>query len=128
MSRSADSGGSGSVGDGTLHKQFDDNQLALQLFGAHHSHLARIEQHLDVSIHSRGNHLTIDGDPGAVTTAGTVLDRLYARIERGHSVRLSDVDASLRMAPSEPHPNARHLHPRYRPLRPGVRRRAGRHR
>jgi phosphate starvation-inducible PhoH-like protein len=82
----------------TLHKQFEDNRLALQLFGAHHSHLARIEQHLDVSIHSRGNHLTIDGDADAVTAAGAVLDRLYARLERGHVVRLPDVDAALRMA------------------------------
>ena len=98
MSWSEDSGGSGSDG-GTLHKQFGDNRLALQLFGAHHSHLARIEQHLDVNIHSRGNHLTIAGEPGAVTAASAVLDRLYARIERGHSLRLSDVDAALRMAP-----------------------------
>ncbi|MBL8667591.1 MAG: PhoH family protein [Rhodospirillales bacterium] len=100
MTGPAAGAGDGSVsGGGTLHKQFDDNRLALQLFGAHHSHLARIEQQLDVSIHSRGNQLTIDGDPLAVTTAGTVLDRLYARIERGHPVRLSDVDAALRMAP-----------------------------
>lgn len=102
MSRSTDGGSTHSQDGGTLHKQFDDNRLALQLFGAHHSHLARIEQHLDVNIHSRGNLLTIDGDPDAVTTAGTVLDRLYARIERGHSVRLSDVDAALRMAPVQP--------------------------
>ncbi|MFO1112719.1 MAG: PhoH family protein [Rhodospirillales bacterium] len=93
---------SGSNGGGPLHKQFDDNRLALQLFGAHHSHLARIEQQLDVSIHSRGNELTIDGDPAAVNTAAAVLDRLYARIERGQPVRLPDVDAALRMAPAGP--------------------------
>jgi phosphate starvation-inducible PhoH-like protein len=86
----------------TLHKQFEDNRLVLQLFGAHHSHLARIEQHLDVSIHSRGNHVTIDGDRDAVTAASAVLDRLYARLERGHVVRLPDVDAALRMAPVGP--------------------------
>ncbi|MBK8208767.1 MAG: PhoH family protein [Rhodospirillales bacterium] len=102
MSRSTGDGSTDSEDGGTLHKQFDDNRLALQLFGAHHAHLARIEQHLDVSIHSRGNLLTIDGDPDAVATAGTVLDRLYARIERGHSLRLSDVDAALRMAPAQP--------------------------
>lgn len=101
MSHSTDRSGGPSETGGALHKHFDDNRLALQLFGAHHSHLARIEQHLDVSIHSRGNHLTIDGDPGAVITAGSVLDRLYARIEKGHPVRLSDVDAALRMTPTE---------------------------
>lgn len=91
----------GGNGDGRLHKHFDDNRLALQLFGAHHSHLTRIEEHLDVSIHSRGNQLTIDGPSDAVTTAGVVLDRLYARVEKGHSLRLSDVETALRMSPRE---------------------------
>ncbi|MBK8173860.1 MAG: PhoH family protein [Rhodospirillales bacterium] len=86
----------------TIHKRFDDNRLALQLFGAHHSHLARIEQHLDVSIDTRGNHLTISGFPDPVARAGAVLDRLYARLEQGHSLRLADVDAILRMAAEEP--------------------------
>ena len=85
--------------DQSLHKQFDDNRLALVLFGAHHSHLARIEQQLDVSIHSRGNELTIDGPSAAVTTAATVLDRLYKRLQKGHDLHMSDVDAALRMAP-----------------------------
>lgn len=100
--RTAKGSDNGSNGGGTLHKQFDDNRLALQLFGAHHSHLARIEQQLDVSIHSRGNEVTIDGDPAAVNTAAAILDRLYARIERGQPVRLPDVDAALRMAPAGP--------------------------
>jgi phosphate starvation-inducible PhoH-like protein len=94
----------------TLHKHFDDNRLALQLFGAHHSHLARIEQQLDVSIHSRGNELTIDGPNAAVIAAGTVLDRLYARLEKGHSLRLSDVDTALRMASVNPAPERGTVH------------------
>lgn len=104
--RTVGGGDIASNGGGTLHKRFDDNRLALQLFGAHHSHLARIEQQLDVSIHSRGNELTIDGDPAAVTTAAAVLDHLYARIERGQPVRLPDVDAALRMVPAGPEDEA----------------------
>ena len=102
MSEALDGPGQRSAPSHTLHKQFDDNRLILQLFGAHHCHLARIEQYLDVSIHARGNHLTIDGDPGAVAAAAAVLDRLYARIERGHVMHLSDVDGALRMAPTTP--------------------------
>jgi phosphate starvation-inducible protein PhoH and related proteins len=82
----------------TLHKQFEDNRLVLQLFGAHHSHLARIEQALDVSIHARGNELTIDGPAAAAETAVAVLDRLYSRLERGSDLRAADVEAALRMA------------------------------
>jgi phosphate starvation-inducible protein PhoH and related proteins len=86
-----------------LKKHYDDNRLAVQLFGAHHGHLARIEQQLDVLIHSRGNEVTIDG-PSApvVAAAGAVLDRLYARLEKGHTIGLSDVDATVRMAMSDP--------------------------
>jgi phosphate starvation-inducible protein PhoH and related proteins len=87
----------------SLYKHFDDNRLALQLFGAHHNHLARIEQQLDVSIHSRGNEVTIDGpSESVVAAAGAVLDRLYARLQKGHAVGLPDVDTALRMAPTDP--------------------------
>jgi phosphate starvation-inducible protein PhoH and related proteins len=82
----------------SLHKQFDDNRLVQQLFGAHHSHLTRIEQYLDVCINSRGNEVDIDGPTDAVAQAGVVLDRLYARLEKSQSIRLADVDAALRMA------------------------------
>ncbi len=87
----------------SLHKHFDDNRLALQLFGAHHGHLARIEQQLDVAINSRGNEVTIDGPSASdVILAGVVLDRLYARLEKGHSVGFADIDTALRMTPIAP--------------------------
>jgi phosphate starvation-inducible PhoH-like protein len=77
---------------------FADNSLALQLFGAHHSHLARIEQALDVAINARGNQVTVRGAALAVEAARKVFDGLYARLERGHPVDREDVDAVLRMA------------------------------
>lgn len=91
----------GERGGEPLHKRFDDNRLVLELFGAHHSHLARIEQQLGVSIYSRGNEVTIDGSAPAVATAASVLDWLYARLCNGHALRLSDVDAALRIVPGE---------------------------
>ncbi len=81
------------------HLAFDDNTLALQLFGAHHSHLARIEKALDVTIHARGNELTISGDSEAVDAACTVLNGLYGRLTRGLVVGGAEVDAVVRMAP-----------------------------
>ena len=83
----------------TLRKEFEDNRLAMRLFGAHHSHLARIEQAMQVSIHSRGNQVTIEGASADVETVGGILDRLYGRLAQGQDVRLPDVDAALRMAP-----------------------------
>ncbi len=82
----------------TVQREFDDNQLALQLFGAHHAHLARIEQGLDVIIHARGNRLSIQGHGDAVARADAVLDGLYRRLRQGHPLTLHDVDALLRAA------------------------------
>lgn len=81
------------------HLAFDDNTLALQLFGAHHSHLARIEKALDVTIHARGNEVTISGDQEAVDAACTVLNGLYGQLTRGLVVGGAEVDAVVRMAP-----------------------------
>ncbi|MFO1152377.1 MAG: PhoH family protein [Rhodospirillales bacterium] len=73
-----------------------DNQVALALFGVHHSHLARIEQALDVAIHTRGNEVTVTGDADAVARAGVVLDGLSLRAGHGHTVDAPYVDALLR--------------------------------
>ena len=78
--------------------QFEDNQLAIQLFGSHHSHLARIEKKLDVVISARGNTVSITGPAESVDAACTVLTGLYDRLENGFGIGLEEVDASLRMA------------------------------
>ena len=79
-----------------VERAFADNGLLLQLFGSHNSNLARIEHRLDVSIHTRGNELTINGP--AADVAGAVLDGLYGRLERGLTIGREEVDAALRMA------------------------------
>lgn len=81
-----------------VQKEFDDNQLAMQLFGAHNANLAQIERSLDVAIHSRGNRLSIQGDEEAVAQAEAVLDGLYKRLQQGHPLSSHDVDALVRAA------------------------------
>jgi phosphate starvation-inducible PhoH-like protein len=83
-------------GDSRL--DFADNALAQQLYGAHHSHLARIEAALDVTIHARGNRLSFSGDGDQTATARGVVEDLYKRLERGLAVDREEVDAALRMA------------------------------
>lgn len=82
----------------TMQKEFADNQLVMQLFGAHNANLTRIERALDVAIHNRGNQLTIQGDEDAVTRANAVLDGLYQRLKQGHPLTSHDVDALVRAA------------------------------
>jgi phosphate starvation-inducible PhoH-like protein len=76
---------------------FDDNHIALQVFGSHHTNLARIEQMLDVAIHPRGNEITIAGSPAAVDAASAALARLLQRARDGLPVEGSEVDAAIRM-------------------------------
>ena len=78
--------------------RFEDNAMAQELFGSHHSNLARLEQLLDVSIHPRGNELTIVGDARSVKDAGDVLETLYNRLKRGLDVSQNEVDAAVRMS------------------------------
>jgi len=78
--------------------QFGDNALAQELFGSHHGNLARLEQLLGISIHPRGNELTLVGDDRGVKDAGDVLEALYQRLERGLQVTQDEVDAAVRMS------------------------------
>lgn len=83
---------------------YDDNGLAMQLFGSHHAHLARVEQVLGVTAHARGNEVTFSGESAAVAAACDVLDNLYGRLEKGLPLDQSEVDGALRMAKA---PNGR---------------------
>jgi phosphate starvation-inducible protein PhoH and related proteins len=78
--------------------EFGDNALLIELFGSHSSHLARIEQQLDVTIQTRGNELSVIGHTDAVETACAALDSLYRRLERKLEVGRDDVDAAVRLA------------------------------
>ena len=81
-----------------LQLEFDDNALLVQLFGSHNSHLARIEQQLDVTVDSRGNAVTISGAAEAIHAAREILNGLYQRLKNGHDVDFGDVDGALRLA------------------------------
>ncbi len=77
---------------------FDSNKHASALYGQFDEHLARIEQRLGVDIRSRGNQLTIRGEPQAAEQARRALDSLYAMLQNGQQVAPSDVDGAVRLA------------------------------
>jgi phosphate starvation-inducible PhoH-like protein len=76
---------------------FDDNALALQLFGPHNENLKRVERALGVSLQDVGNEVTVLGESAVVKTATGVLTGLYARLEDGREIDAQEVDAALRM-------------------------------
>ncbi|GAB1580444.1 PhoH family protein [Phyllobacterium phragmitis] len=77
---------------------FDNNRLASALFGQFDENLARIEQKLGVDVRSKGNQLSIRGEPGATEQARRTLDQLYSLVQKGHELTTSDVDGAIRMA------------------------------
>ena len=84
----------------TVARSFEDNSLVIALFGPHHTHLARVEQKIDVTIHARGNELTFSGSIEDVDAACKVFDALYRRLEKNMPLDLGEVDAAIRMVQS----------------------------
>ena len=84
----------------SVERSYDDNSLAISLFGSHHTHLARVEQKLDVIIHARGNKLTISGLIEDVNSACQVFEGLHERLEKKMPLDLAEVDAAIRMVQS----------------------------
>lgn len=77
---------------------FDNNKLASALYGQFDENLARLEQKLDVKINSRGNQLTIKGNPVAAEQTRRALDHLYGILQKGADIAQSDVDGAVRLA------------------------------
>ena len=77
---------------------FDDNRLALQLFGQYGQNLALIERRLGVVVDQRGNDVTIEGSRDACEQARRVLEGLYERHKRGDELVSGDVEGAIRLA------------------------------
>ncbi|MBS9719207.1 PhoH family protein [Tianweitania sp. BSSL-BM11] len=77
---------------------FDNNRFASALYGQFDENLARIEQKLGVDLRSKGNQVSIQGEPTAAEQARRTLDHLYDMLQKGAHVGQSDVDGAIRMA------------------------------
>lgn len=78
--------------------EFEDNSLIQELYGANNAHLDQIESRLGVTLHTRGNTVTIEGPSGPVENAHHTLMNLYERLEAGQSLEEGDVDGAARLA------------------------------
>lgn len=77
---------------------FANNSLLPMLFGDNDAHLAKIEKKFNVSASSRGNVLALAGEKSSVDASRSILENLYADLERGGEVGQAQVDAAIRMA------------------------------
>ena len=89
--------------------QFDDNALVPLLFGEHDSHLAQIEEELDVEIASRGNELVITGTKPNLRAAQSVFDVLWDRLNKGMPVGREEIHSALLVAKSPMDNSARDM-------------------
>ena len=81
---------------------FNDNQLAMQLFGRHSENLALVERRLDVVADQRGNQVTLEGERQACDQARRVLESLYDQLRKGHEITSGDVDGAIRQVTTQP--------------------------
>lgn len=76
---------------------FPDIELTKQLFGEHNSNLKKIADAVDLSIHTRGNTVFIEGDPVASSLAQKILQQLYGLLEEQYPIYPNDVDYAVRL-------------------------------
>jgi len=76
---------------------FPDIELTRQLFGEHNSNLKKIADAVDLSIHTRGNTVFIEGDPVASSLAQKILQQLYGLLEEQYPIYPNDVDYAIRL-------------------------------
>lgn len=76
---------------------FPDLNIVKQLFGEHNCNLKRVAALIDVSIHARGNTVSIQGDQIAVNLAQNTLNQLYGLLKDKCPVYSSDIDYAVRI-------------------------------
>ncbi len=74
---------------------FDDIDLARQLFGERNGNLQKIAKIVDVAINARGTTVFIDGDEIAAALAINVLSQLYNLLKEGYPIHPNDIDFAV---------------------------------
>lgn len=81
----------------TINVQLENPNEAFALFGNSDSNLKIIEQELQVSIVTRGESLSLSGDPDKVDLAEKILDKLIFIIRKGINISQRDVIYAIQM-------------------------------
>ena len=87
----------------------DDNQASMVLFGQNNEHLKLIERELGISIHARGNELTLVGADAQVALGRSLLEQLYSLAKRGRNIDRADVARAVSMLSSDKRADVREV-------------------
>lgn len=88
---------------------FDDNSIALSLYGEQGRNIKVIENLLKVTIHIKGNQITISGDPVGVDLASRTCSQLYEIIKQGYPFHPNDLEFAVQIISSDPRAHLRNI-------------------
>ena len=76
---------------------FPDPELVRMLYGEHNTHLGLMEKSIGLSIHTRGNQMTLQGGDWEVELAEKVLHQLYDLLQEKYPIYPNDVAYAVRI-------------------------------
>jgi phosphate starvation-inducible PhoH-like protein len=79
------------AGTVTERLSLEDNRVAVALYGERNANLKTIERETGVSVHARGNELTLVGDSDGVAIARRLVDQLYSMARSGTPISPEDI-------------------------------------
>jgi phosphate starvation-inducible PhoH-like protein len=82
--------------------EFTDFAVTQTLFGVHNHNLNTIEQAIGVTLHDRGNSLSITGKGHAVALAASLLTQLYDLVRKGYPIFSQDIVFGIKILESSP--------------------------
>jgi len=90
--------------------EFQDPELARELFGPQERNLDLLASTLQVQVHTRGTRAVVSGsDEGSVQTAARFLVQIYELLRSGHRLMAHDFEAGLRFVSQNPQADVRKL-------------------
>jgi phosphate starvation-inducible PhoH-like protein len=81
---------------------FPDHELVGMLCGEHNANLHLMEKRIGLSLHVRGNQLTLEGGDWEIELAENVLNQLYELLSSEYPVYVNDVEFAIRILSSDP--------------------------
>ncbi len=88
---------------------FPNNDLIRMLCGEQNSHLQLLEKKIGLSLHVRGNHLTLQGGDWEIELAEKVLNQLYELLNGDYPIYLNDVEYAVRILSSNQSANLKKI-------------------
>ncbi len=83
--------------DGIRELELENIEAVKVLYGELNSNLKEIENEFDISIHTRGNKITLKGNEKRTAEAGMLMGQMYSLIEKGYVLQPSDIKIAKRL-------------------------------